>query len=59
MPYAKRVKVLHGGSVPEGALLKKILVSGTDGFIGPHLTEALVRAGRDERAFVLYKGISD
>ena len=33
---------------------KKILVTGADGFIGSHLTEALVRAGYDVRAFVLY-----
>ena len=30
-----------------------ILVTGADGFIGSHLTEALVRAGRDVRAFTL------
>ncbi len=33
---------------------KKILVTGADGFIGSHLTEALVRAGHDVRAMVLY-----
>ena len=32
----------------------KILVTGADGFIGSHLTEALVRAGHDVRAFVYY-----
>lgn len=32
----------------------KILVTGADGFIGSHLVEKLVRAGRDVRAFVLY-----
>ncbi len=32
----------------------KILVTGADGFIGSHLTEALVRSGFDVRAFVLY-----
>ncbi|KPJ93292.1 MAG: NAD-dependent dehydratase [Gammaproteobacteria bacterium SG8_11] len=33
---------------------KKILVTGADGFIGSHLTEALVALGHDVRAFVLY-----
>ena len=32
----------------------RVLVTGADGFIGSHLTEALVRAGHDVRAFVLY-----
>lgn len=34
--------------------LKKIFVTGADGFIGSHLTEALVRAGYETRAFVMY-----
>ena len=34
--------------------MSKILVTGSDGFIGSHLVEELVRAGRDVRAFVLY-----
>jgi dTDP-glucose 4,6-dehydratase len=38
--------------------LKKILVTGADGFIGSHLTEALVRAGNDVRAFVLYNSFN-
>lgn len=33
---------------------KKILVTGADGFIGSHLTEALVRSGHDVRAFVFF-----
>jgi NAD dependent epimerase/dehydratase len=32
----------------------KVLITGADGFIGSHLTEALVRQGHDVRAFVLY-----
>jgi len=33
---------------------KKILITGADGFIGSHLTEALVRRGCNVRAFTLY-----
>lgn len=36
----------------------KILVTGADGFIGSHLTETLVRQGRDVRAFVLYNSFN-
>lgn len=36
----------------------KILVTGSDGFIGSHLTEALVRAGHDVRAFVFYNSFN-
>ncbi len=32
----------------------KVLVTGADGFIGSHLTEALVREGANVRAFCLY-----
>lgn len=35
-------------------MAKKVLVTGADGFIGSHLTEALVERGYDVRAFVLY-----
>jgi dTDP-glucose 4,6-dehydratase len=34
--------------------MKKILVTGADGFIGSHLCEMLVKAGYDVRAFVYY-----
>ena len=36
----------------------KVLVTGADGFIGSHLTEALVRAGHDVRAFVHYNSFN-
>lgn len=36
----------------------KVLITGADGFIGSHLTEALVRAGYDVRAFVLYNSFN-
>lgn len=39
-------------------MAKKILITGADGFIGSHLTEALVRAGYDVRAFVLYNSFN-
>jgi NAD dependent epimerase/dehydratase len=34
--------------------MSKILITGADGFIGSHLTEALIRQGHDVKAFVLY-----
>ena len=42
----------------QGVGLKKILITGADGFIGSHLTETLVRAGYDVRAFVLYNSFN-
>ncbi|PJZ86316.1 NAD-dependent 4,6-dehydratase LegB [Leptospira harrisiae] len=38
--------------------MKKILITGADGFIGSHLTEALVRAGYETKAFVLYNSFN-
>ncbi|AOY84383.1 NAD-dependent 4,6-dehydratase LegB [Moorena producens JHB] len=38
--------------------MKKLLVTGADGFIGSHLTEALVRQDYDVRAFVLYNSFN-
>lgn len=36
----------------------KILITGADGFIGSHLTEALVRAGHNVKAFVFYNSFN-
>jgi len=36
---------------------KKVLVTGADGFIGSHLTEALVHAGCNVKAFVCYNSL--
>ncbi len=38
--------------------MSRVLVTGADGFIGSHLTEALVRAGHDVKAFVLYNSFN-
>ena len=37
---------------------RRILITGADGFIGSHLTEALVRQGHRVRAFVLYNSFN-
>ena len=37
---------------------RRILITGADGFIGSHLTEALVRRGYEVRAFVLYNSFN-
>ncbi len=38
--------------------MNKILITGADGFIGSHLTEALIREGHDVRAFVCYNSFN-
>lgn len=39
-------------------MAKKAVITGADGFIGSHLTEALVQAGYDVRAFVYYNSFN-
>lgn len=38
--------------------MKKVLVTGSDGFIGSHLTEELVKKGYDVKAFVYYNSFN-
>jgi NAD dependent epimerase/dehydratase len=38
--------------------MSKVLVTGADGFIGSHLTEALIRQGHNVRAFVFYNSFN-
>jgi NAD dependent epimerase/dehydratase len=38
--------------------MKKVLITGADGFIGSHLTETLVKAGYEARAFVQYNSFN-
>jgi NAD dependent epimerase/dehydratase len=49
-------------ALPKGHHMKlegaRILVTGADGFIGSHLTEHLVRAGANVRAFVCYNSMN-
>lgn len=39
--------------------MKKVLVTGSDGFIGSHLTEELVNKGYEVRAFVYYNSFNN
>ena len=38
--------------------MKKVLVTGAEGFIGSHLTEALVRQGFETKSFVMYNSFN-
>ena len=38
--------------------MKKVLITGADGFLGSHLTESLVRKGYSVRAFVMYNSFN-
>lgn len=39
--------------------MKKVIVTGADGFIGSHLTEALLEAGYNVKAFVYYNSFNN
>lgn len=39
--------------------MKKILITGADGFIGSHLTEALLEAGYSVKAFIYYNSFNN
>jgi len=39
-------------------IVKKVLITGADGFIGSHLTESLIRKGYETKAFVLYNSFN-
>ena len=38
--------------------MSKILVTGSDGFIGSHIVETLVKRGYDVKAFVFYNSFN-
>lgn len=40
-------------------MAKKVLITGADGFIGSHLTERVLEAGYDVRAFVYYNSFNN
>lgn len=50
-----RIKSIGIGN---NTMIKKVLVTGSDGFIGSHLVEALLDAGYEVKAFVLYNSFN-
>lgn len=57
MRGAVRARTAHANQSTSLGDQVKVLVTGADGFIGSHLTEALVRAGHDVKAFALYNSL--
>ena len=45
--------MIYDNSIP-----MKVLVTGSEGFIGSHLTEELVKLGYDVRAFIMYNSFN-
>jgi len=50
--------VLCSAALRSGMSPKTVLITGADGFIGSHLTEALVRQGFTVRAFIYYNSFN-
>ena len=44
--------------IGDNTMIKKVLVTGSDGFIGSHLVEALLDADCEVKAFVLYNSFN-
>lgn len=44
--------------IREEYIMKKVLVTGADGFIGSHLTESLLEKGYDVKAFAYYNSFN-
>ncbi len=49
------VKFVNAGRKTD---MKKVLVTGADGFIGSHLTESLLEKGYDVKAFAYYNSFN-
>ena len=56
--YRLELVIRFSAALRSGMSPKTVLVTGADGFIGSHLTEALVRQGFTVRAFVYYNSFN-
>jgi dTDP-glucose 4,6-dehydratase len=52
------INFVEGGVMQKNHKDKNILITGADGFIGSHLTEALVRKGYNVKAFTYYNSLN-
>lgn len=57
MKESKSLTAIYGTTKGEVSM-KKVLITGADGFIGSHLTECLLEEGYDVRAFVYYNSFN-